>query len=66
MAALDLSCGILDLHYSVQIFSCSMQTLSCSKQDIFSWRGSETSLPHWDHEIVATEPPEKSPKGPCK
>ena len=57
MAALDLSCGILDLHYSVQIFSCSMQTLSCSKQDIFSWRGSETSLPHWDHEIVATEPP---------
>ena len=45
MAALDLSCGILDLHYSVQIFSCSMQTLSCSKQDIFSWPGIRDQSP---------------------
>ena len=66
LAALGLSCSISDLLYSMRVFSCNMQTLSCSKQDLLAWPGIKPSLPHWDHEVVATEPLGKSPRGPCK
>ena len=45
LAALGLSCGILDLHFSMWIFSCNIQTLSCSKRDLLPWPGVKARSP---------------------
>ena len=43
------------------LVACSMQTLSCSICDLVPWPGIDPWPLPWEHEVLATEPPSRSP-----
>ena len=59
MAALGLSCGMWDLRFG-------MRTLSYSILDLVPDQELNLGPLHWEHGVLATEPPGKSPKAKFK